>query len=169
MLVVGDNAPAEEGVVSKGVGRDACMDGAHVWARSCTLPAQTYGNSHVQERSQVQTCLFRGAHVHMHLCAQPFLHVPGKPPLPTCAQTFSREHVGVLVHRHTPSWAPCTQMAACARVCLHVPAWLSTFAQSAASTVQVAVLVRVCNCACAHSPPAHAHVPVDTWAHTEAS
>lgn len=58
MLVVGDNAPAEEGVVSDGVvpvGGHA--DGAHAWACSCSLTAQTHVSSHMWEHAQGQTCL----------------------------------------------------------------------------------------------------------------
>lgn len=57
-----------------------------------------------------------------------------------------------------------------AHVCLHVPAW-STFAQPAAGTVQVAMLVHACGCVCTlpSSTSTCAYVLVDTWAHTGAS
>lgn len=58
MLVVGDNAPAEEGVVSDGVVPAGWhTDSAHVWVCSCSLPAQTHVRSCVQECADVQTYL----------------------------------------------------------------------------------------------------------------
>lgn len=116
MLVVGDNAPAEEGVVSEGVGL-WCLQGGEGMVPLC-------GHARVH-CSDMETA--------------------------TCRST------------------PCTQNAARTRVCLHVPAW-STFAQSAAGTVQLAMLVHVCNCVCTlpSSTSTCVYVLVDTWAHTGA-
>lgn len=79
MLVVGDNAPAEEGVVSDGVVPAGWHAGGdHAWARSCLLPAQTHVSFCVRDRAHVQMSLLMWARVHMHLC---MVATPGEPPL----------------------------------------------------------------------------------------
>lgn len=103
MLVVGDNAPAEEGVVSDGVVPVGWhTDGAHVWARSCLLPAQTRVSSRVPERAHVQTYLLVWAHVHVHLC---LVATPGKPPLPHMPRHAHNVHTQMCWHTSTrPAW-----------------------------------------------------------------
>lgn len=119
MLVVGDNAPAEEGVVSDGVVPAGWhTDSAHTWARSCSQPAQTCVSSCVRERAHVQTYLLVWARVHVHLC---MAATPGKPPLPHTPRRAHNVHTRMCQHTGTlPAWphAP-KQLLAHACACTH--------------------------------------------------
>lgn len=150
MLVVGDNAPAEEGVVSDGVVPVGWRGHARV---HCLL---RHVSSHVWERAHVQTYLLAWACMHVHLC---MVATPGKPPLLHMPRGAHNMHTRMCWHAGTlPAWphAP-KQLLVYACACTHPRGWPHLHNQP---QVLCRWLYLYITCNSMHTPPPPAHVPL---------